>query len=92
MKKIDELIPEYVEHIPNVLDSSKIYISAKYEIAIHLCACGCGVKSVTPLSKGEWKITGSTEKVTLRPSIGNFVGENPYHAHYYITDSKIEWL
>ena len=31
-------------------------------------------------------------KVTLRPSIGNFNGETPYHAHYYITDNKIRWL
>ena len=24
--------------------------------------------------------------------VGNFNGENPYHAHYYITNNKIEWL
>lgn len=90
--KIYELTPEFVDQMPDIIESDKLYISDKYKIAIHLCACGCGVKTVTPIGKGEWNITNNENKITLRPSIGNFSGEKPYHAHYYITENKIEWL
>lgn len=83
--------PTYVDYMPDPLESGKLYIS-RFALAIHLCACGCGGKTVTPLSDKEWKLTDKGGIVTLRPSIGNFMGENPYHAHYYITDNKIEWL
>lgn len=94
MKRLFELKPMYVITIPKVKEHGILYISHKFEIAIHLCACGCGRETVTPLK--EWKLTktiikGNT-KFTLRPSIGNFSGEKPYHAHYYITDNKIQWL
>lgn len=87
-----EIKPEYVEQMPDELNEGILYISDKYEIAIHLCACGCGGKTVTPLGAGEWVLTKTGEAVTLRPSIGNWAGEKPYHAHYYITENKIEWL
>lgn len=92
MKKITEIQPIFLETIESDLEEGKLYISEKYATAIHLCACGCGQKTVTPLTKGEWSLTKNNDKVTLRPSIGNFSGENPYHAHYYITDNKIQWL
>ncbi len=90
--KINELIPQFVEFTPDVLDSGVLYISEEFKVAIHLCACGCGTKTVTPIKEGEWTLTKNGGKVTLRPSIGNFMGEDPYHAHYYVTDNKIEWL
>lgn len=90
--KIHEVIPVFVDEIPADLESEKLYISKKYSIAMHLCACGCGGKTVTPLGSGEWNLTETDSKVTLRPSVGNWSGENPYHAHYYITDNKIQWL
>ena len=93
MGRINELTPEYSEYIPNDLEPGKLYISEIYSIAIHLCACGCGIKTVTPLGKNEWFLSKNNEgQITLRPSIGNFMGESPYHAHYYITDNKIQWL
>ena len=88
----DNLIPEYVEHVPEILDPTRLYISERFQIAIHLCACGYGVKTVTPLAPDEWTLSGTKESVALRPSIGNFKGENPYHAHYFITNNKIVWL
>ena len=101
-KRINELIPVFVDLIPEKIGEGLIYVSFKYEVAIHLCCCGCGGKTVTPIGKGEWQIEVKKEentpdipmntKVTLRPSIGNWAGENPYHAHYYITENKIEWL
>lgn len=90
MEKIYELTPLYSEFIPDIIDPGKLYISETFGIAIHLCACGCGVKTVTPLGAGEWTLQKNEDKVTLRPSIGNFTGENPYHAHYFITNNKID--
>lgn len=90
--KLTEIKPVYVELMPDKIQPGVLYISEKYECAIHLCACGCGGKTVTPLGDGEWAITKSDGRVTLRPSIGNWSGEKPYHAHYYITLNKIEWL
>jgi len=95
---IAELKILYVKHISDTLEQGVLYISKEYSTAIHLCACGCGVKTVTPFSSiidGKdhgWTFTFQDENtVTLRPSIGNFSGERPYHAHYYITNNKIEW-
>lgn len=90
--KITEIKIEYVEQVPDNINEGILYISEKYNTAIHLCACGCGAETVTPLSAGEWTLTKINDSVTLRPSIGNFKGQNHYHAHYYITDSKIQWL
>ena len=87
--RIDEVIPVHCDTMPREMEDGKIYISKKYRVAIHLCACGCGGKAVTPL--GQWELTESDDKVTLRPSIGNWSGEKTYHAHYFITNNKIEW-
>lgn len=87
-----ELKPEYVEYMPADLIPGILYISDRFQIAIHLCACGCGGKTVTPLGEDGWTITTHNDKITLRPSIGNWSGENPYHAHYFITENKVEWL
>ena len=90
--RLTELTPVHCEEIPANIESGNIYITKRYEVAVHLCACGCGGKTVTPLGPGEWTLTDNDSKITLRPSIGNWSGENPYHAHYYVTDNKIEWL
>ena len=96
MPKISELKPVYVEEfIPGELEDGILYISKRFGIAIHLCACGCGQKTVTDLKprwSDGWTLTDDDGRITLRPSIGNFNGENPYHAHYFITDNKIQWV
>lgn len=93
----DELVPVIVETIPETLKEGLLYISKKHELSVHLCACGCGGKTVLPFrrmfegkEKG-WTHTENDGKWTTRPSIGNWSGENPYHAHYFITNNKIEW-
>lgn len=92
MEKTSEIIPFFTENIPSDLEEGKLYISEEYSVAVHLCACGCKNKSVTPLKKGEWELIKNGDKVSLKPSIGNFSGEAPdYHAHYYITENKINW-
>ena len=51
MPRISDLIPVYVETVPETLEEGKIYISEKYGTAVHLCACGCGLHTVTGLKK-----------------------------------------
>ncbi len=89
--KFTELTPVFVDTIQSDIEEGILYISEKYRVAIHLCACGCKGKTVTPLGKDQWTLTKNGDKVTLRDSIGNWTHEKPnYHAHYYITDNKIE--
>lgn len=90
--KINELRPEYVYYVPDKMEEGVLYISREFRLANHLCACGCGVETVTPLGKDGWQLTDNNGLITVRPSIGNFRWENPYHAHYYITNNNIEWL
>lgn len=90
--RLTELAPVFVETISPELEEGKLYISKEYGVAVHLCACGCKQKTVTSLGPANWFLTENGGLVTLRPSIGNFSGENPHHAHYYITNNKIEWL
>ena len=94
MAKICDLAPVQVEfYIPDIIEEGFLYISQKFGLAIHLCACGCKEKTVTPIRGiDSWQMIENDGKITLRPSIGNFSSEKPYHAHYYITDNKIEWL
>ncbi len=92
MDKILEITPKYCKNIPKELEHGILYISKKHEVAIHLCACGCMRKTVTSLWEGHWTLTEKDGLVTLRPSIGNFIGESPYHAHYFVTKNKIDWL
>lgn len=91
--KTTELKPQYCDTIPKDLDEGILYISKAFSIAIHLCACGCKGKTVTPLGDNKWILTETNDgKITLRPSIGNWSGENPYHAHYLITENKIQFV
>lgn len=93
--KISELHPLYCDNLPDKLKEGIIYISSKYSIAVHLCACGCLEETVTELKpnwKLGWALVDECGEITLRPSIGNFNGEKIYHAHYYVTKNKIEWL
>jgi len=72
--------------MPEVLEEGKLYISEQYSCAIHLCLCGCGGKAVTPLGQDGWELIKHNDgSVSLTPSIGNWIGENPFHAHYIIT-------
>ena len=80
---------EFVENIPPELAERVLYVSIPYAIAIHLCACGCGNKVVTPISPAEWQLLYDGESVSLTPSIGNW--EFPCRSHYWIRHDKIQW-
>lgn len=89
-------------YMPKIKEHGVLYISHRFNLAIHLCACGCGIETVTPLAHDEWQLTtkkidGTTEKdrpydftATLRPSIWN--QKLQCKSHYNITDNKIKWL
>lgn len=79
----------FVEFIPKELEYNVLYISIRFRTAIHKCACGCGIKTVTPLSPTDWKLTFNGRSVSLSPSIGN--GSFPCQSHYWITENVIEW-
>jgi hypothetical protein len=87
----ETLVPEYVEFMPSDLREGVIYISRRFELAIHLCACGCGYQTVTPFNHGNWwTLSVDGNAVTLHPSIGN--QQFPCRSHYWIKGSKVEWL
>lgn len=85
------ITPVYVSLVPEVLEEGKLYISKEYKSAIHLCMCGCGELTVTPLIEGEWQLTEGTDgKVSLTPSIGNY--SFPCQSHYFITNNEVNFI
>jgi len=85
--KIEKLIPEFVEFMPAEKEDGILYISRRFELAIHKCACGCGGQSVTPIGNEEWSLQCAGDEVTLHPSILNrFCG-----SHYWIKHGSVEW-
>lgn len=75
--------------MPTGLKEGTLYISIRYRTAVHLCACGCGSKVVTPIKPAKWKLAYDGEGVSLYPSIGNW--QFPCRSHYWIRDNRVEW-
>lgn len=84
-----ELIPEFVEVVPDDMKQGVLYVSEKYRTAIHLCACGCGLQTVTPTNEYGWNIEIKEKKVTLAPSISNW--QYPCKSHYFVRENRVEW-
>lgn len=89
-KRIDKLRPVYVEQIPDLLDPGLLYISMRFAICAHSCACGCGKKVFTPLGVKDWQLFYNGETITLSPSIGNY--RFPCQSHYFIRRNRIVWI
>lgn len=86
--RLRELEPIFSEYIPAELEGGRLYVSLDYATASHLCACGCGLRVVTPLSPADWLLTFDGT-VTLEPSIGN--GQFPCRSHYLIRQNQVVW-
>jgi Family of unknown function (DUF6527) len=86
--KTRALTPVFGEYIPAELEPRMLYISMQFETAVHLCACGCGSKVVTPLGPHDWVLTFDGT-VTLDPSLGN--GQQGCRSHYFIRNNQIDW-
>lgn len=78
-----------VEFVPKELGAGVLYVSEEYGVAVHLCACGCGNKIVTPLGPAEWTFNDDDGGPTLHPSIGNW--QLPCRSHYFITAGTVHW-
>jgi hypothetical protein len=75
--------------MPPALDSGVLYVSERFGIAGHLCACGCGKKVMTPLGETDWSFEEVDGGPTLRPSIGSW--QLPCRSHYWIASGNIRW-
>lgn len=96
--KVNELKTVHLTIMPKVEDMEHgvIYVSMKFNLAIHLCACGeCRWQTVTPFvletasMNHFWQYTENEGRVTLHPSIGNH--QFPCKSHYWVRDGKIVW-
>jgi hypothetical protein len=78
-----------VHYMPKELEPGILYVSEEFDVAGHLCACGCGSKVMTPLGPTEWSIHESENGPSLRPSVGNW--QLPCKSHYWLDGGKVEW-
>jgi len=78
-----------VHKMPPTLQPGILYVSEEYEIAMHICPCGCGWKVSTPLGPAEWKFNEGRRGPSLFPSIGNW--QKPCQSHYWIKNGEIIW-
>lgn len=86
---VQQLRAEFVDFIPEKLDSGVIYISRRYSTASHLCCCGCGLETVTPLNAAKWRVVENGDTISLTPSIGNW--SFPCRSHYIIDRGRVVW-
>lgn len=89
MTKIERLEQRFVTSAPRELDPGILYISLEYTTMLHLCACGCGSKVVTPLSPKDWRFTFDGRTVSVNPSVGSW--SLPCRSHYVIEHGVIRW-
>lgn len=80
---------EHVQYIPKALDPGVLYLASEFDVAVHLCACGCGIKVTTPLGPTEWQVTETGTGPSVFPSIGNW--QLPCRSHYLITAGRTRW-
>lgn len=84
------LTPKFVEFIPKEPEDGIIYISLRFNTAVHKCACGCGLKTVTKISQDDWKLMYDGKTVSFYPSIANW--QYPCQSHYWIYKNKVLWI
>lgn len=89
MSAISRLEHQFVTRTPRELKPGVLYVSLEYCTMLHMCACGCGRKVVTPLSPNDWNMTFNGKTITVRPSIGSW--SLPCQSHYVIKNGKIVW-
>lgn len=80
---------EQVEFMPKEFTDGILYISERFDLAIHLCACGCKKQTVTPIGDGGWNLSVNENNATLTPSIGN--SQMECKSHYWISNGEIVW-
>ena len=76
----------FVEFMPEHLEPDVIYVSLRFALVSHKCACGCGEEVVTPLSPRDWQLIFNGDTVSLYPSIGNWSFR--CRSHYWIDQNR----
>lgn len=66
---VSEFEVRLVERIPHELKEGILYICLECKVAVHLCACGCREKTVTPLGENGWDLWLRDGIASLNPSI-----------------------
>lgn len=80
---------EFVERVPKKMEEHVLYISLSFNMAMHLCPCGCCKEVATKISPARWKLIYDGETVSLKPSVRNT--GLPCQSHYFITRNQVEW-
>lgn len=80
---------KFVESAPEQLEAGVLYVSLRYNTALHLCCCGCGAEVVTPITPTDWQLVYNGAAVSLYPSVGNW--QLPCRSHYWIRHGRVEW-
>jgi hypothetical protein len=89
--RLSALTPAFLEFIPEELEPAILYVSERFQVSLHLCACGCREKTVLPFGSPQgWEYTREGDVVTFNPSIGNY--QVPCRSHYYIHRNEIRWV
>lgn len=86
---IRRLNPQFVEHFPERLEPGELYLAMEFATAVHLCACGCKNKVITPFSPTDWQMSFDGESVSLKPSIGNWSFR--CRSHYWVRSGRVVW-
>ena len=89
MQKLNKIKLLRVHYIPKMLEPGVLYVSEEFGAALHLCACGCGLKVSTPIGPTDWTMEETPAGPTLEPSVGNW--QLPCKSHYFIREGRILW-
>lgn len=89
MSRITSLRHAFVENAPEQLEPGVLYVSLRYNTALHLCCCGCGAEVVTPISPTDWQLVYNGVAVSLFPSVGSW--QLPCRSHYWVRYGRVEW-
>jgi hypothetical protein len=89
IKKVN-IIPVFVDLIPEKMKQGEVYISDKYKCSVHLCLCGCGMQTVLPLGENGWTVSKTEKGVSFTPSVGNF--QYLCKSHYIITNNVANFV
>lgn len=87
--RLQQIQHEFVEFVPEKLESGRLYISIPYATATHLCCCGCGYEVTNPITPTDWSLHFNGDSVSLTPSIGN--SSFPCRSHYWIRNNRVYW-
>ncbi len=87
--RLSRITPVFVESAPDRLSEGVLYVSERYQTALHKCCCGCGQEVVTPLTRADWSLRKRGNSVSLHPSIGNW--DFPCKSHYWIRNNEVIW-